>query len=87
MCRITRHDGQIMNESRGGDLFVERVFWVRDTQSTPNVRGFLIKRQDRFRIRSRDLQQPSLQPLRLTRVSTIPEALDALPQFPYCHDR
>ena len=42
---VPRDDGQVADERRGGDLFVEGILGVRDTQAAPDLGHVGIERE------------------------------------------
>jgi len=87
MSDIARHDREIMNQSRRGDLFVQRVLRIGYAKATPYLGDFFIDRKDSIGVIGGELQEPPLEPLRLRFVATMADSLDPLPELSYRDDR
>jgi hypothetical protein len=77
MGDVPRDDGQIEDERRGGDLLVERILRVRDTQAAPDLRHVGIERENRIAEALGDSREPALQRGCLVFITAVPQLLDA----------
>jgi hypothetical protein len=70
-------DGQVADERRGGDLLVERILRVRDTQAAPDLRHVGVERENRVAEALGDSREPARQRGCLVFVTAVPQLLDA----------
>jgi hypothetical protein len=86
MPRVVCHHCQVVQQSGRGDLLVQRIFGVRCTQPAPPLGRIGIERQDVLRVIGKDGIEPTVEEVGLTHIATMPDKLDAAPQFPdrYC---
>ena len=81
MRGVASHHSQVVDEGSGSDLFVERVFAVRNAQPAPNFRSLPIERQDRIAKSLNYANQPALEHTCLRLIAAMPHIFDTLPQF------
>ena len=87
MSDIARYDCEIMNQSRRGDLFVQRVLRIGYAKAAPYVGDFFIDRKDSIGVIGGKLQEPPLKPLRLRLIATVTNSFDPLAKFSDCDNR
>lgn len=56
---VAGDEGEVVDESDGGDLLVERVDWAGNSQVTLNLRGVRIEGEDAFGERVDHARQPA----------------------------
>jgi hypothetical protein len=78
MRNIVRDHDQVMDQRDRRDLFVERILGVRNSEMAPDMRRFLIERQDGFTKLARQPVQPTLEPLGLRLIATMANSLQSL---------
>lgn len=58
---IAGHYDETKNECRGGNLLVERILGMGDSQPSPDLCGLLVEWQDRIGVVANDSVQPAFQ--------------------------
>src|SRR5512146_1488477 len=78
---VAGDEGEVVDDSDGGDLLVERAAWVGNSQITPDLRRVRIEGEDTFTIGFDDARQPGLKKPRLFGVAAAPDQFDAAAQL------
>lgn len=76
MTAIASHDGQVVDQRGGRNLFIEGILSIGNAQPPPDVRNLLIKRQDGARIFDGDSIKPARQEIRLNGITAMTNNLD-----------
>src|SRR5690349_17494436 len=84
---VAGDEGEVVDDSDGCDLLVERAACVGNSQITPDLRRVRIEGEDAFTIRFDDARQPGLKKPRLLSVAAAPDEFDAAAQLAYRYRR
>ena len=82
VSRVARHQRQAMQESCGGNLFVDGVVHLRHSQASPDLCDFSIQGQDQVTELAHHLSEPTLQDLCLLPITAMANQFDA-PRAPH----
>ena len=83
MLDVSRDQCQIMCQGGGGDLLVDRVFRVRNSQVPPHLSFFVRKIKNMFFEVSQYSFEPSFQPSCLLHIAAMANQLNAPPYLTY----
>ena len=78
---VARHKSEVVDQSNGGDLLVERMVWIRNSQIAPDLRGVGVEGEKAFAKGFDNGRQPGLETPRLIGVTTATDEFDAAAQL------
>ncbi len=78
---VAGHQSEIVDERDGGDLLVERVGWVENSEVAPDLRSVRIKSENVFAKRFDDARHPRIKKPRLFSVAAAADEFDTAAQL------